>query len=81
MRDRSNIFFVFIMPMMLILILGAAFGGSYDPRVGVVVLGTGELGEDLATRIEETEGVVANTDYEDPDALVVASSEVSSRPE
>ena len=72
MRDRSNIFFVFILPMMLILVLGAAFGGEFDPRVGVVLLGTGELAEDLATRIEETEGVVANTDYDDPDALVLA---------
>jgi ABC-2 type transport system permease protein len=42
-RDRSNIFFVFILPMMLILVLGAAFGGTWDPRVGVVVLGEGEL--------------------------------------
>jgi ABC-2 type transport system permease protein len=72
MRDRSNIFFIFILPMGLILILGAAFGGSYDPRVGVVQLGSGELAEDLAARIGETEGIVVNEGYDDRDTLVLA---------
>ena len=34
-RDRSNVFWVFIFPILLILVLGAAFGGSSDPRLGV----------------------------------------------
>ncbi len=36
-RARTNLFFVFIFPMVLILVLGATFGGSSSPRVGVVV--------------------------------------------
>jgi len=56
-RDRTNIFFVFILPMLLILILGAAFGGSYDPRIGVVSADTGELGKDLKERIAAAEGM------------------------
>jgi len=70
-KDRSNIFFVFIMPMMLILILGAAFGGSYEPRVGIVVYDTGALAEDLVVRLEETEGIVTLS-YDDKDSVVLA---------
>ena len=71
LRDRSNIFFVFIMPMMLILVLGAAFGGSWDPRVGVVVLGEGELADDLVSRVESTKGIVVSQ-KDDRDSTVLA---------
>ena len=36
LRDRANIFFVLLFPMLLILVLGIAFGGSFEPRLGVV---------------------------------------------
>ena len=36
LRDRSNIFFVFLFPMLLILVIGATFGGGFRPTVGVV---------------------------------------------
>ena len=36
-RDRSNIFFVFILPMVLILVLGLVFGSGFQSRVAVVV--------------------------------------------
>lgn len=36
LRDRTNLFFVFVFPVALILILGAQFGGNPDPRLGVV---------------------------------------------
>ena len=42
-RERANIFFVFIFPMLLILVLGSVFGGGFDTRLGVVALGSGEL--------------------------------------
>ena len=38
-RVRTNIFFVFVFPMVLILVLGATFGGSSTPRLGVVSTG------------------------------------------
>ena len=69
-RDRTNIFFVFIMPMLLILILGAAFGGSYDPRIGVVWVDTGTLGRDLRDRIADSDGVAVR-DIESADTAVV----------
>ena len=70
LRDRTNIFFVFILPMLLILILGAAFGGSYDPRIGVVWVDTGALGEDLRDRIAAADGVDVR-DVEDGDTAVI----------
>ena len=36
-RVRTNLFTTFVFPMLLILILGATFGGSATPRLGVVV--------------------------------------------
>jgi len=71
LRDRTNIFFVFLMPLLLILVLGSAFGGAFDSRVGVVAAGSGELGEDLTDRIMGISGVVV-TEYDDNDALVLA---------
>ena len=34
-RWRPNLFFLFLLPMMIILLLGAAFGGSATSRIGV----------------------------------------------
>ena len=57
-RDRSNIFFVFILPIGIIIIIGAQFGGGFTPAIGLVVEeGAGDLGEALAVSIEATEDV------------------------
>jgi ABC-2 type transport system permease protein len=53
-RVRTNIFFVFIFPMVLILVLGATFGGSSSPRVGVVAKDSGPLGTALVQKLERT---------------------------
>ncbi|WP_153396473.1 ABC transporter permease [Ornithinicoccus halotolerans] len=52
LRDRSNIFFVFIFPLMLVLVLGLQFGGGSDG--GRVTLGTddGVEGSQLVTQLE-----------------------------
>ncbi len=71
MRDRSNIFFVFMLPMMLILVLGAAFGGSYEPRVGVLVGEVGPLGRELADGIDAIDSVQASR-WDDRDELVLS---------
>ena len=36
LRWRANVFFLFVLPMLIILLLGAAFGGSDEARIGVV---------------------------------------------
>ncbi len=53
-RARTNIFFVFVFPMVLILVLGATFGGSSSPRLGVVTTGSGPLGTALLRELEQT---------------------------
>jgi ABC-2 type transport system permease protein len=53
-RARANIFFAFIFPMLLILVLGATFGGSSTPRLGVVSSGSGPLGTALVHQLQRT---------------------------
>lgn len=69
LRDRSNVFFVFVFPMLLILVLGVSFGTGFDPRIGVVAgEEVGPLGEDLVATIEGLPDVVVER-VSDPDEL------------
>jgi len=52
LRDRTNLFFVFLLPLILIVVLGFAFGGTGTSRVGVVRDGAGTLGDELVAAIE-----------------------------
>jgi hypothetical protein len=36
LRDRSNLFFVFLFPLLLIIFIGAQFGSDFSTRLGVV---------------------------------------------
>ena len=56
-RDRGNIFFVFIFPMLLILVLGASFGGDVNARLGVVAASEGQLAQDVVSRLESIDTV------------------------
>jgi ABC-2 type transport system permease protein len=53
-RVRANIFFVFVFPMALILVVGATFGGSSSPRLGVVTQGSGPLTAALVRQLDRT---------------------------
>lgn len=58
LRDRSSIFFVFIFPMLLILLIGAQFGGGQTTlTLAVSADGAGPLGEDLVAVLESAERV------------------------
>jgi ABC-2 type transport system permease protein len=57
LRDRSNIFFVLLFPMLLILVIGAAFGGSFTPRLGVVVAEAGPLADRLVAELRADDGI------------------------
>jgi len=46
-RDRTNLFFVFLMPIILIVVLGTAFGGAGTSRVGVVRAADDPLADEL----------------------------------
>ncbi|MEA2057862.1 MAG: ABC transporter permease [Actinomycetota bacterium] len=55
LRDRSNLFFVFVLPIVLLLVIGLVFGGGFESRVGLVVLDNGPLAQELAARIDDLE--------------------------
>lgn len=57
MRERSNIFMVFAFPMLLVLVLGVSFGGTFKPKVGVLAIDVGPLGQDLVHTLETTPGI------------------------
>jgi ABC-2 type transport system permease protein len=54
-RDRGNLFFVFVLPVVLILVLGVTVGGRDDPRIGVHV--EGQLTAEAQLLIESLEKV------------------------
>jgi ABC-2 type transport system permease protein len=57
LRERTSLFFLFAFPMLLILILGLAFGGTFEPRVGVAVLDSAPLAGQLRDRLQGTDGI------------------------
>lgn len=54
-RDRTNAFFVVLFPLLLVLVLGLAFGGENTPRVAVVVQERGPLARAMADNLGSTE--------------------------
>lgn len=55
-RDRTNIFFVIIVPLVMVYVIGLLFGGGQNLRVGVVA-GTGPLSEHLVAALDAGDGV------------------------
>jgi ABC-2 type transport system permease protein len=68
-RDPSTIFFVFVFPMLLILVLGAAFGGGFEPKVAIFDEGDGPFAQEFVDEIVGNEDFNAIT-YDDPDSLL-----------
>jgi ABC-2 type transport system permease protein len=66
LRWRANLFFLFLLPMLIILLLGAAFGSS-DARVGVVG-GEAGLGQRLVASLDAQRSVRVER-FDDQDAL------------
>jgi linearmycin/streptolysin S transport system permease protein len=50
-RWRANIFFLFVLPMLIILLLGAAFGGAQTARIGVLDRDGGALARQFKTAL------------------------------
>jgi ABC-2 type transport system permease protein len=69
LRDPSTIFFVFIFPMMLILVLGASFGGGFMPKVGVLLEADGVYAQTFVDEISADEDFETIT-YDDYDLLL-----------
>jgi ABC-2 type transport system permease protein len=53
LRWRGNIFFLFVLPMLIILLLGAAFGGGQTARIGLVSRDQGPLARQFITALSE----------------------------
>jgi ABC-2 type transport system permease protein len=68
LRERSNIFFVFIFPIAIILLIGLQFGGDFDPVVGIYQADEGEISQSIVSELEGTEGLATRT-YESEDDL------------
>lgn len=56
-RDRANIFWILLFPLLLVLLIGASFGGQVETRVGVVVEAPDSASRRLVTAIDEREEV------------------------
>jgi ABC-2 type transport system permease protein len=51
LRDRTSTFFVFVLPIVLIVVLGTVYGGRVAPRMGIVATDSGPLGTELVDAI------------------------------
>jgi ABC-2 type transport system permease protein len=56
-RDRSNVFFVLLFPLLLVVLIGAGFGGSFDARVGVVAPIGDARAEALVAALDDAAGI------------------------
>jgi ABC-2 type transport system permease protein len=71
LRERSNIFFVFIFPLALILLIGAQFGGGVDPVVGLYLADDGQLATAISDAVE-AEDTLDVIRFEEEELLVTA---------
>ena len=71
LRERSNIFFVFIFPIALILLIGAQFGGDFDPTIGVFREDDDPLATAIVDEVAADEDL-ALSEFESRDELTTA---------
>jgi ABC-2 type transport system permease protein len=57
LRERSNIFFVFVFPLALILLIGAQFGGEFVPPVGIHLADDDPLATTVRDEIESEDSI------------------------
>ena len=60
-RDRTAIFFLFLLPVMIVFVIGTSTSGFDELDVGVVDAGSGPLGAQLVERLEATEALDVTT--------------------
>jgi ABC-2 type transport system permease protein len=53
LRDRLGLFFIIVLPIMIIFVTGLQFGGGFESRVALVASDPGPLGDELVTALEE----------------------------
>ncbi|HUO45221.1 MAG TPA: ABC transporter permease [Acidimicrobiia bacterium] len=70
-RDRSSIFFVFVFPLALVLLIGLQFGGSFAPKMGVFAGESGPEAEKLVERLTD-EARLEVVAFKDESELITA---------
>ena len=60
LRDRSNIFFVFVFPLLLVMVIGLQFGGDGDDGRVAIAGGNGALRSELEAALED-DGVAVSS--------------------
>ena len=69
LRDRLGLFFIVVLPLMIIFVTGLQFGGGFESRVGLLGDDAGPLATDLAEWLDERWQIER---YETEDALLDA---------
>ncbi len=67
-RDRTALFFIIVLPVIIIVIIGTTFGGQPQLEVGVVGVGGGTLAGELSDGLDRAEGIETRA-YDDVSAL------------
>lgn len=57
LRERSNIFFVFIFPIALVLLIGVQFGGGVMPTIGLHQTGGGAISDEIVDVLENNDSI------------------------
>lgn len=65
LRDRTNVFFLFIFPIVLILLIGASFGGDFTPKLAVIADDNGPLGRELVSELDADDAIEVVTVTDD----------------
>ena len=57
LRERSNIFFVFVFPIAIILLIGVQFGSGFNPVIGLYAAGGDQISVAMIDALEGDEGI------------------------
>lgn len=68
LRDRTNVFFFLIFPLLLVLVLGVTFGGGSQPGLGVVAPADDPLAGEVMTALEDDDEIDV-VDYDSEQAV------------
>lgn len=71
LRDRSNLFFVLVLPLLLVVLIGASFGGGMTSRLGIVAPADDPAAEELTAALDDLDGFTV-VEVADADALLAA---------
>jgi ABC-2 type transport system permease protein len=71
LRDPIGLFFIFVLPIVLIITIGSVFGGGFTPRLGIAGSDGGPLEADLVERLKAVDDIEV-VDSTDRDELLSA---------